>query len=249
MKISVNTQREIAYDLHFSDNLFSLENKLLLTGRNERSRNCFIVVDKNVYANFGSQIENYFQNRTESFHILQLEAEEDSKNIKNFIKISEELNKYPIKRRCEPIIIIGGGVIGDLASFAASCLRRGIPHIKVPTTVMAYVDASVGIKTGINFGAYKNRLGSFSEPISVLFDKTLFSTLPKRDIANGIGEIIKLAVIKNIDLFYSLEEKIDTIFQTNFQDPSCQNILETSIIDMVEELEPNLFEKKPKKVR
>ncbi len=81
--------------------------------------------------------------------------------MENYLWILRELDGFPINRRDEPIIAIGGGVLTDIAGFVASSYRRGVPHIKVPTTLMGYIDASVGIKTGINFNGHKNRLGSF----------------------------------------------------------------------------------------
>jgi 3-dehydroquinate synthetase len=112
-----------------------------------------------------------------------------------------ELDTFPIHRRDEPIIAIGGGTLTDVVGFVASSYRRSVPHLKVPTTLMGYVDASIGIKTGINFDGHKSRLGSFEPPRKVLLDKTFLQTLPREYILDGTGEIIKLAVIKDAGLF------------------------------------------------
>ena len=239
---TVTAHKEITYNLHMLENIFSLNNSLLLAGRNSMSENCFVIIDKTVYSLYRLEIEEYFSHNVKSFYIHQVDAKEINKNLNNLLEILKELNNYPIKRRCEPIIIIGGGVVTDLAAFGASCFRRGIPHIKVPTTLMGYVDASIGIKTSINFGNFKNRLGSFFEPHSVLLDKKFFKTLSDRDIPNGVGEIIKIAVIKNSHLFRYLENNSALLINTKFQAKECDYVLEASINDMVEELEPNLFE-------
>ncbi|MBU2712002.1 sedoheptulose 7-phosphate cyclase, partial [Zooshikella harenae] len=204
--------------------------------------NCFVVVDKVVYELYKYEIEKYFSSKVESFKVHLVDGEDDNKNINQFVKIFEALNNYPINRRNEPVIIIGGGVATDIGAFTTSCFRRGIPHIKVPTTLMGYVDASVGIKTGINFGENKNRMGSFYPPMAVLLDKAFFKTLPERDISNGIGEIIKIAVIKNAKLFSALESNPSALLTTKFKSKESNYILEASIRDMIEELAPNLFE-------
>ncbi|MEJ2513560.1 MAG: sedoheptulose 7-phosphate cyclase, partial [Anaerolineales bacterium] len=149
---------------------------------------------------------------------------------------------FPIHRRDEPIIMIGGGVLSDVAGFVASSYRRSVPHLKVPSTLMGYIDASIGIKNGINYNGYKNRLGSFEPPIRVLLDKSLLKTLPKRHILNGVSEIIKLAVIKDVSLFNLLEKYGGTSVDAKFQDEMGEKILDRSITGMLEELEPNLFE-------
>ena len=126
---------------------------------------------------------------------------EENKTVEHYLSILRELDSFPIHRRDEPIIAIGGGVLTDVVGFVASSYRRGVPHIKVPTTLMGYVDASIGIKTGINFNGNKNRLGSFDPPEKVFLDKSFLKTLPKRHILNGVCEIIKLAIIKDAEFF------------------------------------------------
>jgi 3-dehydroquinate synthase len=162
--------------------------------------------------------------------------------VDNYLWVLRELDKFPINRRDEPIIAIGGGVLTDIAGFVASSYRRGIPHIKVPTTLMGYVDASEGIKTGVNFNNHKNRLGSFEPPKKVFLDRNFLKTLPKRHILNGMCEIIKLAVIKDLGLFELLESQGTSCIETRFQNDISAVILDRSVGGMLEELQPNLFE-------
>jgi 3-dehydroquinate synthase len=107
---------------------------------------------------------------------------------------------------------------------------------------MGYVDASVGIKNGINFNGHKNRLGSFAAPQKVFLDKAFLKTLPMRHILNGVCEIIKLAVIKDATLFDLLEARGAECASLKFQDQAGEEILNRAIMGMIEELEPNLFE-------
>jgi 3-dehydroquinate synthase len=152
------------------------------------------------------------------------------------------LDDFPINRRDEPIIAIGGGVLTDISGFVASSYRRGVPHIKVPTTLMGYIDASVGIKTGVNFNSHKNRLGSFEPPKKVFLDRGFLKTLPRRHLLNGTCEMIKLAVIKDSTLFELLESHGPACIESRFQGEMGAMILDRSVGGMLEELEPNLYE-------
>ncbi|MDQ3185848.1 MAG: 3-dehydroquinate synthase [Pseudomonadota bacterium] len=102
--------------------------------------------------------------------------------------------------RCErstPIIALGGGVVGDLAGFAAATYLRGVPFIQFPTTLLAQVDSSVGGKTGINHALGKNMIGAFYQPQAVVADNTTLDTLPERELRAGIAEIIKYGLIRD----------------------------------------------------
>jgi 3-dehydroquinate synthase len=107
---------------------------------------------------------------------------------------------------------------------------------------MGYVDAAIGVKTGINFKHHKNRLGSFSSPERVLLDHTFFQTLPRRHLLNGVGEILKLAIVKEPDLFSTLEQHGVSCIEAKFQDNTSWEILSVSVESMLAELVPNLFE-------
>lgn len=238
----VSYQRPIEYEIVNAPNLFHPENNaLLLVGRIEGARR-FVVVDGNVARYYSAEIHNYFSHHKIEAKIITFPAGEENKNIDSYLSILHELDSFPIHRRDEPIIAIGGGVLTDVVGFVASSYRRSVPHIKVPTTLMGYVDASVGIKTGLNFNGHKNRLGSFEPPLRVLLDKSFLKTLPRRHILNGVCEIIKLAVIKDAGLFNLLEQHGPGSVAANFQDKPGGQILDNAISGMLEELEPNLFE-------
>lgn len=232
----------IEYEIVHAPDLFAPSNPALLSlGRGEGSRR-FVVVDENVYRYYGSAIHAYFGAHGVEARIVPVSAGEEHKSLETYLFLARELDAFPIHRRDEPIIAIGGGVLTDVVGFLASTYRRGLPHIKVPTTLMGYVDASIGIKTGFNFNGNKNRLGSFYAPRKVLLDKTFFRTLPRRHLLNGVCEIIKLAVIKDIELFEMLESWGRQSVDEHFQGPYGDLILDRAIRDMIEELEPNLFE-------
>lgn len=109
--------------------------------------------------------------------------------------------------RKSTIVALGGGVIGDMAGFAASIYQRGIEFIQIPTTVMSMVDSSVGGKTGVNHPMGKNMIGAFHQPSCVFIDTAILDTLPDRELCSGISEIIKYGLIRDSDLFEWLENE------------------------------------------
>jgi len=238
----VTYQQTIEYEVVNSFNLLHPQNRSLLSvGKTENARR-FIVVDQNIEKYYSHEIRNYFSHHQIEAKIISLPCGEENKTLENYMAIIRELDSFPINRRNEPIIAIGGGVLTDVAAFVASSYRRGIPHIKVPTTLMGYVDASIGIKNGINFDDNKNRLGAFTPPQKVFLDKAFFKTLQKRHVLNGICEIIKLAIIKDAKLFDLLEMHGAQSVESKFQDDQSSLILNHAINGMLDELEPNLFE-------
>jgi 3-dehydroquinate synthase len=235
-------QRPIEYEIVNSPALFDPQNAdLLYPGKSESARR-FVVVDENVQRHFADDIQRYFLHHGVDARIVTFPGGEEHKTIESYLAIARELDAFPIHRRDEPIIAIGGGVLTDVVGFVAGSYRRSVPHIKVPTTLMGYVDASIGIKTGINFNGRKNRLGSFEPPKRVLLDKAFLKTLPRRHLLNGVSEIIKLAVIKDAELFALLEAHGAESVEAHFQNAMGGVILDRAITGMLEELQPNLFE-------
>jgi 3-dehydroquinate synthase len=157
------------------------------------------------------------------------------------------MKKFNIDRRTEPVIAIGGGVCNDVVGLAASLFRRRTPYIRVPTTSLAYVDASVGAKNGCNFCGSKNRLGTYVPPAAALLDPFFFATQEQREVSNSLGEMCKMAIMKSPELFQLLRDNggrlADLKFATiddNDQVPG--RVLQLSIETMLEELTPNLWE-------
>jgi 3-dehydroquinate synthase len=158
-------------------------------------------------------------------------------------KNSETLNLIYdalLQNRCErstTLIALGGGVIGDLTGYAAATYLRGVPFIQVPTTLLSQVDSSVGGKTGINHPLGKNMIGAFYQPQAVLADIDTLETLPPRELAAGLAEVIKYGLIRDIDFFEWLETNIvrlnalDTEAMAYAIYRSCQNKAEVVAAD------------------
>lgn len=131
-------------------------------------------------------------------------AGEQSKSLEQLSQLYDTL--YELKAdRCTPVIAMGGGVVGDLAGFAAATYNRGLPLIMVPTTLLAMVDSSVGGKTAINHPRGKNLIGAFHRPKGVWIDTIYLDTLPAREYRSGLAEVVKYGVIRDPGLFETLE--------------------------------------------
>lgn len=135
---------------------------------------------------------------------------EQYKNWETLNRIHDAL----LAERCDrstTIVALGGGVIGDLAGFAAATYQRGVPFIQVPTTLLAQVDSSVGGKTGINHPRGKNMIGAFWQPKLVLADTHTLNTLPLRELSAGLAEVIKIGLVRDLSFFEWLEENLDRL--------------------------------------
>lgn len=126
----------------------------------------------------------------------------------------EFINRFLLENNCgrdTVLIALGGGVIGDLTGFVAACYQRGIPFIQVPTTLLSQVDSSVGGKTAVNHPLGKNMIGAFYQPQAVYIDNNTLATLPKREFAAGIAEVIKYGLIYDAAFFEYVEQHADSI--------------------------------------
>lgn len=119
-----------------------------------------------------------------------------------------------LEARCDrqtTIIALGGGVVGDMAGFAAAVYQRGVPFIQMPTTLLAMVDSSVGGKTGVNHPLGKNMIGAFHQPRAVLIDTDTLATLPERELSAGLAEVIKYGLIRDPEFFAWLEDNMEAL--------------------------------------
>lgn len=133
---------------------------------------------------------------------------EKYKNIEHLDLIFDALLEAGLNRDAT-VLALGGGVIGDMAGFASACFQRGVYFIQVPTTLLSQVDSSVGGKTGINHPLGKNMIGAFQQPQVVLADMVQLSTLPDRELSAGLAEVIKYALLGDLDFLVWLEENMD----------------------------------------
>jgi len=204
-----------------------------------------IVIDETVDNLYGKQVRSYFDSQGIVYEILTLPMVEEEKDVEMMLKVCEKMKKFNVDRRNEPVIAIGGGVCLDVVGLASTLFRRKTPYIRVPTTTLSYVDASIGAKTGVNFMESKNRLGAYIPPIAALLDPVFIQTEEKRAISSGVAEMAKMALMKSPELFELLEMHAPRLIAEKFQsnDDTPARVLRLSIETMLEELAPNLLEK------
>ncbi|MFO8238671.1 MAG: 3-dehydroquinate synthase [Prochlorococcaceae cyanobacterium] len=158
---------------------------------------------------------------------LVVEAGEDRKTPATVARIHDAAFAHRLERG-SLIVALGGGVVGDMAGFAAATWLRGIAVVQVPTTLLAMVDAAIGGKTGVNHPGGKNLIGAFHQPRLVLIDPTTLSTLPERDFRAGMAEVIKYGVIGDAALFAELEAAGDISSMAAVGPALLQTLLERS---------------------
>jgi 2-epi-5-epi-valiolone synthase len=242
----VTASQEVRYSVQFYDGLFSHANTVLLRtgiGQTPACQRRLVVIDTRVLELYGWEIEAYFRANRVRFRFLPLDTTEPEKTIDNVLRVVRALDDFGVNRRSDPLIAIGGGVLLDVAGFAASLYRRGLPYIRVPTTLMGLIDAGVGIKTGVNFDSHKNRIGTYFAPQRAYLDTGFLRTLDERHLANGIAEIIKMALIKDAALFSLLEDNVDGLIVDRLCGRAAyREILTRATVGMLEELSGNLWE-------
>ena len=192
--------RENSYPIYIGSNIFKTGRPLYF-GSIFRKK-IFIISDDNVFPLYGETLLHALSEY--ECHSLVLPHGEPTKSFDSLPKIYEAMLQAKISRS-DLVIALGGGVIGDLAGFAASSFLRGIKLVQIPTSLLAQVDSSVGGKVAVDLPQGKNLVGAFYHPRLVLIDPEVLNTLPKRYINDGMGEVIKYGCIKDAALFHTLK--------------------------------------------
>lgn len=244
----INSNLDLTYEIVFSENIFNKDNPAIANyGNKGDSVKRLLVLDKNISELYFEQIKKYFDENNIYTKYLIIDGGEENKNLENLFKILETIEQFGISRRNEPVIGIGGGVILDLVGFACSIYRRGIPYIRIPTTLLGLVDVSVAAKTGINYLSRRNRLGSYFPPLSNILDTSFLKSLEEIELISGLGEILKMAVIKDKILFELIENNGSELLEKKFQNTPANEVISRSVEGMKTSLENNLWEKNLKR--
>ncbi len=196
----------IYFDWGILDQLPSILDKEHLTGA------LYVISDETVFRHQGRRLEEALHGLP--FHYCLVPPGETSKSLKYWKQIQDFLLKKGADRR-SAVIAFGGGVVGDLAGFAASTYMRGLDFIQIPTTLLSQSDSSIGAKVAVNHPRAKNLIGSFNQPRIVLTDPALLQSLPPREFSAGMGEAIKYGVISDPELFELLHQNIEKILSYN----------------------------------
>jgi 3-dehydroquinate synthase len=170
-----------------------------------------IVTDENVARHHLAAVEAAFASAGMTTSRVIVAVGEGSKSFRTFEQVCQAIIAARIERD-DLVVALGGGVIGDLAGFAASAVRRGLDYVQVPTTLLAQVDSSVGGKTAINSAHGKNLIGAFHQPILVLADTAVLDTLPAREFRAGYAEVAKYGLLGDATFFSWLEANWRDVF-------------------------------------
>jgi len=207
---------ERSYDIAIGTDCFADLGATLLTwwcshfGSNEENPKALLITDENVARFHAGPVSESMIAAGWSVATAAVPAGEETKCLAQLGSLYDHLVAVPADRRTV-VVAVGGGVVGDLAGFAAASFNRGIPFVQVPTTLLAQVDSSVGGKTGINHAKGKNLIGAFHQPLGVFIDTNTLATLPDRDYRAGLAEVLKYGVIMDEPFFAWLEENVAAI--------------------------------------
>ena len=169
-----------------------------------------VVSDPEVGRLYGSMVADSLAGSGFDVSILSIPAGEENKTLGTVARLYHEMLSFGLDRKSF-VVSLGGGLVGDVAGFAAATYMRGIRSVQVPTTLLAQVDASVGGKVGVNLPEGKNLVGAFHQPSLVLMDPEFLATLPSRELRSGFAEVIKHGVIRGPDFFSFLEDNYEDV--------------------------------------
>ena len=202
-----------------------------------------IVTTPTVARLYAREIFQSLHAKSDAIRMLTLGCTEALKTVDQVTSVCKEAMDFGIGRR-GLLVGIGGGVCTDITTVAASWIHRGIGHIRVPTTLIGQIDAGIGIKGAVNFEGKKSYLGCFFPPRSVVVTPSLLSTLPEYRLREGFAEMIKIAIVRDSSLFSAIESWGCALAKDVFHrsHPQRKDLLWQSIIGILEELKPNIFE-------
>jgi 3-dehydroquinate synthase len=201
---------ERSYSIHIGNRL--LDTAAISVAEVLQARRVMLVYDAAIASPWMKRVKRLLESGGFQVFVHEVPMGEQSKSAEAVARLWNALAEADFTRD-SAIVALGGGVVGDLAGFAAATFLRGIAFVQIPTTLLAMVDSSVGGKTGVNLPAGKNLVGAFWQPRLVLADLDCLLTLPEGERHSGMAEVIKYGVIRDAQLFAFLEEHIDNLFE------------------------------------
>ena len=198
---------ERSYSVHIGSGTIARAGEVV---SREGARRAIVVTNDTVAAHWLAPLRESLDARGVASDVVTIADGESHKNFATLESVITRLIELKAERK-SMVVALGGGVLGDIAGFAAAVYQRGMPFVQVPTTLLAQVDSSVGGKTGINHPLGKNMIGAFHQPRAVLIDTRCLSTLPAREVAAGLAEVVKCGAIRDAAFFAWLEANVDAL--------------------------------------
>lgn len=205
-KLNVNLGKN-SYDILFTDSFDALPSSMREI---DAPQKLLIVTDSNVCGLYADEVNALLEENGFDSAVYAFKAGEENKSMDTILGICKACIEHEMDRN-SMILALGGGVVGDMAGFAAAIYMRGIRFVQIPTTLLSQSDSSVGGKTGIDFMGGKNILGAFHQPKLVYINVTTLKTLPEEQFVSGMGEVIKHGIIRDASFFSYLEENAELI--------------------------------------
>jgi len=218
--IKVESQMNFKYDYTFLDDdtdtgCFDVK-KPYLAERFRAYGRCVVVIDARVYSIYGEEMRKYYKHHNMDLKVLELGIDEEQKSLKTIEDVMVFFAEVGLMRREMPLLV-GGGLITDIVGTACSLYRRSTSYVRLPTTLIGMIDASIAIKVGGNLcECYKNRIGAFHPHDGVIIDFHLLKTLPEAHVRNGIAELTKISVVEQKECFELLEKHAEDLIKCKF---------------------------------
>lgn len=210
----VEAYEKIDYSLLYVDGAFAPQNTEIADRYRPLGR-CLMVVDEKVHELYGPQMRAYFDHHAIALTAFPVVVRETDKSLRTLEQMVDAFGRFGLLRQ-EPVLVVGGGLTTDVAGFACASFRRSTNYLRVPTTLIGLIDASVSIKVGVNHGRYKNRLGAYHASQQVILDFSFLRTLPADQVRNGMAELIKISTVANSGIFNLLEKHGEDLLRTRF---------------------------------
>ncbi|GGF50622.1 hypothetical protein GCM10011519_25730 [Marmoricola endophyticus] len=210
----VEAYEKIDYTLQYVDGVFDPSSTELADLYRPWGR-CVMVVDSAVEELYGDAARAYFEHHRIPLTVLSLELDETRKTWSTVERIVDFFAETGLVRK-EPALVVGGGLTTDIAGLACAAFRRSTPYVRIPTTLIGLIDASVSIKVAVNHKKYKNRLGAYHASSTVLLDFGFLATLPTDQVRNGMAELVKITTVGDAASFDLLEKYGEDLLATHF---------------------------------
>jgi 3-dehydroquinate synthetase/predicted NBD/HSP70 family sugar kinase len=237
----VSRNNVVDYPIYVVQEMF--RNEVFPTDLIDQFERILLVVDAKVDEMYGDAIKDRFTSFGHQVETTVLRISERRKDLNAVVELATTFESMGIRRRKDLVVAVGGGVTMDVVGFAAGIFRRGIPVLKLPTTLLAAIDAGIGVKTGINFRGHKSRLGAYSAPYAVVVDTHFLLTLTDRQIRNGLSEALKIALVADRSLFELIDQHGLALIESKLQSQHGTDLINRAIRAMLLELSPNLHER------
>lgn len=208
LKVHLDKKAQSSHEIRIGRNI--LDRMVLLLAKNHKASRYGIITDHHVNRLYGKALLEAMSGAGLNTFLLEIPAGESSKTIATAMDLAGRLLEAGADRGTL-LIALGGGVVGDLTGFVASVYMRSVPYVQIPTTLVGQVDSAIGGKTAVDLPQGKNLLGTFYQPRAVFADLRFLDTLPEREFANGLAEIIKYGIIDDEKLFLRLEEEMEAV--------------------------------------